>query len=244
MKHITQLLITLISITNMCIYGQNLSLNQPMDIKLRVSPSNPATDEYIHILADITYIVGCNGEGPIKNPGTTVTESFYDHESLKGCEYYIIRTQLWKDYPTDSCSLKTITDTVTQFEKITLPECYNKIIYTIPASLNKPQMSDTLIIDLRSNDILNVKKEDNINFNIYPNPLNSNSVISFELDKPSKCQVSIFNAIGCKVIEVVNSELIQGYHYYNIIPTSLPSGYYICHARIGDKNIVTRCIKK
>jgi photosystem II stability/assembly factor-like uncharacterized protein len=60
----------------------------------------------------------------------------------------------------------------------------------------------------------------------YPNPFNPSTVISFSLPIDEKVELSVYNLLGEKVVELVNSELLQGNHEVAFDATTLPSGIY------------------
>ena len=60
----------------------------------------------------------------------------------------------------------------------------------------------------------------------YPNPFNPATTVNFSLPQVTKANISIYNALGQKVLEVVNQELSAGFHSVNIDASSLSSGMY------------------
>ncbi len=62
----------------------------------------------------------------------------------------------------------------------------------------------------------------------YPNPFNPTTRISFELDNPGTVDLTVYNMLGQKVIDIVSGQqLNSGLHTYDFDATSLPSGVYI-----------------
>jgi hypothetical protein len=69
----------------------------------------------------------------------------------------------------------------------------------------------------------------------YPNPFNNRTAIGFVQKEADLVMLQILNINGQLVDNLVNTLLEPGYHQYNWDASSLPSGYYIYHLRIGDQ---------
>ncbi len=63
-------------------------------------------------------------------------------------------------------------------------------------------------------------------YNGYPNPFNSSTIISYHVANQSLVNISLFNLLGEKVIEIINEEKPAGYHREIFPSASLPSGIY------------------
>jgi len=87
--------------------------------------------------------------------------------------------------------------------------------------------------------VVGVKKEDMLpkvyalNQN-YPNPFNPTTVISFALPKTSDVQLSVYNILGQKVMELVNGKMVAGNHIVNFNAGNLASGMYIYRLQAGN----------
>jgi hypothetical protein len=68
----------------------------------------------------------------------------------------------------------------------------------------------------------------------YPNPFNPTTVISFALPKASDVQLSVYNILGEKITELVNSKMTAGNHTVNFNATNLSSGLYIYRIQAGS----------
>ena len=68
----------------------------------------------------------------------------------------------------------------------------------------------------------------------YPNPFNPTTTIKFGLPENSHIKLEIFNILGEKVEELINSELEAGYHEVNFDATWLSSGMYIYRIKAGE----------
>ncbi|MFZ2322476.1 MAG: T9SS type A sorting domain-containing protein, partial [Ignavibacteriaceae bacterium] len=60
----------------------------------------------------------------------------------------------------------------------------------------------------------------------YPNPFNPTTTIKFSLPEVSAVKLTIYNALGQKVTELVNSTLDAGQHSYNWDASKVASGLY------------------
>ena len=60
----------------------------------------------------------------------------------------------------------------------------------------------------------------------YPNPFNPNTVINFSLPENKNVQLSVYNALGEKVAELINTELVAGKHSYQWNGENEATGIY------------------
>ena len=60
----------------------------------------------------------------------------------------------------------------------------------------------------------------------YPNPFNPSTKIGFTLPTESNVKISIYNLIGQKVAEVVNSKFSAGNHSVDFNAANISSGIY------------------
>jgi len=68
----------------------------------------------------------------------------------------------------------------------------------------------------------------------YPNPFNPSTQIKFGLPKPGQVSLEIFNAVGQKIMTLINSEKAAGYHTINFDGSRLASGTY--YYRLNAEN--------
>ncbi len=61
----------------------------------------------------------------------------------------------------------------------------------------------------------------------FPNPFNPQTTIRFELQTESNVTVTIFDALGRKITDILNTKKESGYHEINWKTSELPSGVYI-----------------
>jgi len=65
--------------------------------------------------------------------------------------------------------------------------------------------------------------------NIYSNPFNTGTTIEFNIQKPEKVVLKIFNSVGQELETLINSFQTTGTHRIEWQPGNLPSGLYFCH---------------
>ena len=68
----------------------------------------------------------------------------------------------------------------------------------------------------------------------YPNPFNPSTTIEFSLPEKSDINLSVYNTLGEKVVELLNGEIAEGFHKINFDASSLTSGIYFY--RLSSKN--------
>lgn len=73
-------------------------------------------------------------------------------------------------------------------------------------------------------------------FQNYPNPFNPSTQIKFAIPNISATRISIYDAIGKKVIDLVNKELSPGFYSINWDASEYPSGIYFVRIDAGDFN--------
>jgi hypothetical protein len=69
----------------------------------------------------------------------------------------------------------------------------------------------------------------------YPNPFNPSTKIKFTLREKSQIILTVFNVLGEKVIDLLNSDLNAGYHSIDFNASELPSGIYFYRLVIPNK---------
>jgi hypothetical protein len=66
----------------------------------------------------------------------------------------------------------------------------------------------------------------------YPNPFNSNTVISFSLPLKSYVLLRVFDMMGQAVATLVNEELAAGNHFRKWNASNISSGVYFCRLSV------------
>jgi hypothetical protein len=78
---------------------------------------------------------------------------------------------------------------------------------------------------------------------VYPNPVNSNTLIQYFLPEDSQVSLEIFNSTGQKVMLPVNENQIQGAHSFSWNTERLPEGIYYFQIKAGNQVITKKIIK-
>ena len=68
----------------------------------------------------------------------------------------------------------------------------------------------------------------------YPNPFNPTTTIKFALPEAAEVTLTIYNTLGQKVAELVNSKLEAGYYTYQWNGRNTATGMYIYELRTGN----------
>lgn len=72
---------------------------------------------------------------------------------------------------------------------------------------------------------------------VYPNPFNPTTVLSYKLQVASFVNLSVYDVAGRQVAELVNGWRDSGVHQATFDGSSLPSGIYIYRLTAGDLNV-------
>jgi hypothetical protein len=90
--------------------------------------------------------------------------------------------------------------------------------------------------------LLDENNNDYFSINVYPNPINTTSLIEFYLPVSGNTTLNMYNALGQEVRTFVNSSLGNGKHSYNFNSSQLESGvYYLtlkANNRIATKKVI------
>ncbi len=71
-------------------------------------------------------------------------------------------------------------------------------------------------------------------FQNHPNPFNPSTQISYTIEKAGMVNLSVYNALGQKVAELVNSNMIEGIHNVEFNASNLASGFYFYRLETDD----------
>ena len=88
------------------------------------------------------------------------------------------------------------------------------------------------------------KLMDHTNLFVYPNPMEDNSVITFELFDKHPVSLKIYDVVGREVTTLVNGELNTGGHEYKIANMDLPVGIYHVQLNIEGRQFSNKLIVK
>ena len=79
---------------------------------------------------------------------------------------------------------------------------------------------------------------ENLKLNIYPNPVNENTVISFSLITQTDIKISLFDVLGRDVETVYQGSLAEGDHNINFNKRMIKSGIYFIHFNFNNNTVV------
>jgi len=69
---------------------------------------------------------------------------------------------------------------------------------------------------------------------VYPNPFNSATIITYSLEDKMPVTIEIFGILGNRVRTLVNEVKAAGLHDVTFDAAGLPSGVYFCLMRAGN----------
>jgi PKD repeat protein len=77
-----------------------------------------------------------------------------------------------------------------------------------------------------------------LNLSVYPNPLEDNSMISFNLAQKGKVKLSLIDVLGRTVSNISNEDYAAGDHQLKLNHASLKPGVYFVSLKVDDKQTV------
>jgi len=83
---------------------------------------------------------------------------------------------------------------------------------------------------------------DRFNLTTYPNPVKSNTRISYTLTKNSQVKLTVYNAIGVEMATLVNTAQAAGKHEVNFDASRLSSGMYFCKIQVAGKSVMQKMV--
>lgn len=81
-----------------------------------------------------------------------------------------------------------------------------------------------------------------ISLDVFPNPTNGAAKIKFTISQACHVKLSIYNTLGQKIKDLLNSYYPIGNHKYNFSNSQLASGIYILHLNTGNQNILKKLV--
>lgn len=76
----------------------------------------------------------------------------------------------------------------------------------------------------------------------YPNPFNPSTVIVYELARPGRVRLAVYNALGEEVAVPVDAELPAGEHRASFDGEGLPGGVYFCRLAAGGESSMLKLV--
>ena len=113
---------------------------------------------------------------------------------------------------------------------------YNRVL-TDEEILFLSQKDPTVAV--KESAVANLPKEYGLLQN-YPNPFNPSTTISFNLQKKSKVNITVYDMFGHQVAELLNEVKDAGQHSVQFDGSDLSSGVYFCKMQIDGKLLTTK----
>jgi len=76
----------------------------------------------------------------------------------------------------------------------------------------------------------------------YPNPFNPTTAINFSLQTPANVKLSVFNAQGQEVANLINANMVSGAHTANFNAANLNSGVYFYKLSVDGQSAVKKMV--
>ena len=77
----------------------------------------------------------------------------------------------------------------------------------------------------------------------WPNPFNSSTAFSLELNKTARVELSLYNLLGQRVLSIAQTTFVPGSHRVSFeAPPFLSTGFYFVTAEVGDYRAVRRIL--
>ncbi len=93
-----------------------------------------------------------------------------------------------------------------------------------------------------NDDSVIIKNNPVVNFAIYPNPANQNTVIGYNLKQSGLTQVAIFDLSGKELMQIVNAKQARGKYQLNINTTALAAGVYVVKITVNGQSTIQKII--
>ena len=81
----------------------------------------------------------------------------------------------------------------------------------------------------------------NLSLDVYPNPTNANTTISFTLDQPSKVSINVHDVLG-RSVYANNSNFYKGNHLVTFTLEDYESGIYFINTNINNQSFSNKLI--
>ena len=131
------------------------------------------------------------------------------------------------------------------FKQIIPNNVYNKnqiaFVAFIQDDANKDVKQNSYAGPQVPSSINNTKIDENINISVYPNPINSNGVINFNLEKPENVSLQIVDILG-QVVYTEQSKRESGIQSIPVNSKNYSNGIYYLKLRIDGKNYTKKVI--
>ncbi|MBL0016023.1 MAG: T9SS type A sorting domain-containing protein [Bacteroidetes bacterium] len=80
------------------------------------------------------------------------------------------------------------------------------------------------------------------NLDIFPNPSNGNSALSYRLDATDQVEITISSILGERVRTVLSGEQLAGNHQIDLVTEGLAKGIYLVNLRSSQGNVTRKLV--
>lgn len=191
---------------------------------------------YLEIYAiNISDVSNPQEIGSFRTPGEPLTHNaglaIYDDFLFAGMGKYNLNVFDISD-PDSLLHLHRITDYSEDVQEIVIKDNY---LYMATKSNGLVVLRIDIVSGINNDDKCITPPSNYVLFQNYPNPFNPSTTIAFELPKPEKVSVSIYNINGQVVRQLINNELKSaGNHKVQFNSNGLSSGIYLCRITSGN----------
>jgi M6 family metalloprotease-like protein len=177
---------------------------------------------------------------------------------VDGGSYYIFKSEVWGTEEPTNWWLETTIDAYDNSTPVTSWIDYNSLIYSGPRWLHykilavdnsqkESVTSDVAKINARYLKLMQPQEFVKGNtfyklYQSYPNPFNSSTNIMYQIPEDSFVSLTIYDAIGTQVYQLVNEYKTAGEHSITFNAYNLTSGIYYCKFSVNDFTDITKII--
>jgi hypothetical protein len=125
---------------------------------------------------------------------------------------------------------------------------YKFLYWKSPNIISGSNLNSTITLNVNQNEPFTAYFEElEVDFNVYPNPFNSELFLNFELKNEMQVTINLYNALGQKTREIISSDSFQkaGPHEIKIDlkELSLANGIYFIKFTAGDFSKMLKIVK-
>ncbi|MCB0743372.1 MAG: glycosyl hydrolase 53 family protein [Ignavibacteriae bacterium] len=117
------------------------------------------------------------------------------------------------------------------------PESYNKNGYQLGAwdpITKQPTVALDAFLGINPTSVKDEQELYNYKLDIYPNPFNPKTTITYSVPNLSSISINIYNMLGEEIAQLVNGEQSPGTHNLTWNANNIPSGVYFCKIEASD----------
>ncbi len=119
----------------------------------------------------------------------------------------------------------------------TTPDTFN-VTLTVYNTCGSDSVTQNIIVTS-----INIHFNNNEQFNIYPNPVNTEAVISYSLIRKSNVSICLLNSLGQTVKTVLTDKAEnEGTHILPFTTSDLPAGIYLCKMKTNNETKMVKII--